>query len=347
MDEVHLILGGGLSVDDFLDQTSLFNEWEKIIPEKEYPIFVMAVLNNIRKESIINTIIASLSERMWEKIELVVLLQKKKLISHMGELPLINEYYYFKFNKYSLLYIMAPDIIFVLCVISLGFLMFIFELFSIDVTAMILLTIFFMLGYLTPQEALSGFSNPAVITIAFLFIISHALQKTRILEYLIVRVRRLADRSILLGRAVYLFTIGIASAVVNNTAIVAIFMPVSIRLSQKYKMSPSKMLIPLSYAAILGGTLTLVGTSTNLLVNSIYILEPGNEPMGMFEFTKYGIILMLMGLTYILFIAPMLLPSRTSTSSLTKSYHFTFSKNIQYCYIIILINPPVHTCRPI
>ena len=123
---------------------------------------------------------------------------------------------------------MAPDIIFVLCVISLGFLMFIFELFSIDVTAMILLTIFFMLGYLTPQEALSGFSNPAVITIAFLFIISHALQKTRILEYLIVRVRRLADRSILLGRAVYLFTIGIASAVVNNTAIVAIFMPVSI-----------------------------------------------------------------------------------------------------------------------
>ena len=97
---------------------------------------------------------------------------------------------------------MAPDIIFVLCVISLGFLMFIFELFSIDVTAMILLTIFFMLGYLTPQEALSGFSNPAVITIAFLFIISHALQKTRILEYLIVRVRRLADRSILLGRAV-------------------------------------------------------------------------------------------------------------------------------------------------
>ena len=101
------------------------------------------------------------------------------------------------------------------------------------------------------------------------------MQKTRILEYLIVRVRRLADRSILLGRAVYLFTIGIASAVVNNTAIVAIFMPVSINLSQKYKMSPSKMLIPLSYAAILGGTLTLVGTSTNLLVNSIYILNLG------------------------------------------------------------------------
>ena len=215
---------------------------------------------------------------------------------------------------------MTPDIILVLGLLFFGFIMFVTEMFSIDVTAMILLTILFTLGYLTPAEALSGFSNPAVITIAFLFIISKALQKTRILEYLIIRVRRLADRSILLGRAVYLFTIGVASAVVNNTAIVAIFMPVSIRLAQKYKMSPSKMLIPLSYAAILGGTLTLVGTSTNLLVNSIYIETPGVEPMGMFEFMRYGLILMAVGLLYILFIAPMILPSRTSTSSLTKSY---------------------------
>ena len=215
---------------------------------------------------------------------------------------------------------MTPDIILVMLLLLFGFIMFVTEVFSIDVTAMILLTILFMLGYLTPSEALSGFSNPAVITIAFLFIISRALQKTRILEYLIVRVRRLADKSILIGRAVYLFTIGVASAVVNNTAIVAIFMPVSIRLAQKYKMSPSKMLIPLSYSAILGGTLTLVGTSTNLLVNSIYVKVPGVEPMGMFEFFKYGAILMVVGLLYILFIAPMILPSRTSTSSLTKSY---------------------------
>ena len=215
---------------------------------------------------------------------------------------------------------MTPDIILVLGLLFFGFIMFVTEMFSIDVTAMILLTILFTLGYLTPAEALSGFSNPAVITIAFLFIISRALQKTRILEYLIIRVRRLADKSILLGRGVYLFTIGVASAVVNNTAIVAIFMPVSIRLAQKYKMSPSKMLIPLSYSAILGGTLTLVGTSTNLLVNSIYIETPGVEPMGMFEFMRYGLILMVVGLLYILFIAPMILPSRTSTSSLTKSY---------------------------
>jgi len=88
MDEVHLILGGDLSIDDFLDQTSLFNEWEKIIPEEEYPIFVMAVLNNIRKESIINTIIASLSDKNVGKNRVNSSSpKKKKLVSHIGELP--------------------------------------------------------------------------------------------------------------------------------------------------------------------------------------------------------------------------------------------------------------------
>jgi len=88
MDEVHIILGEGLSVDDFLDQTNLFNDWEKIIPEKEYPIFIMAVLNNIRKESIINTIIASLSDKNMEKNQASSYSSKKnKLISPMGELP--------------------------------------------------------------------------------------------------------------------------------------------------------------------------------------------------------------------------------------------------------------------
>mgnify|MGYP003346787262 CR=1 FL=1 len=88
MDEVHLILGGGLSVDDFLDQTNLFNDWEKIIPEKEYPIFVMAVLNNIRKKSIINTIIASLSDQNVQTSQVSSSSsKKKKLIPHMGELP--------------------------------------------------------------------------------------------------------------------------------------------------------------------------------------------------------------------------------------------------------------------
>jgi di/tricarboxylate transporter len=160
-----------------------------------------------------------------------------------------------------------------------------------------------------------------VITIALLFALSHALQKTRVLEYLIVRINQLVSKSKTLGLGVYLLTIGFASALVNNTAIVAIFMPVTIRLAHQYHMSPSKLLIPLSYAAILGGTMTLVGTSTNLLVNSIYMANGSGESLGMFEFSKYGLIIMTVGLVYILWIAPKLLPSRTVTSSLTQSYH--------------------------
>jgi len=216
---------------------------------------------------------------------------------------------------------MNIDIIIVLSTLFLGFILFLLEYFTIDVTALIILSCFFGLGYLTPTEAVSGFSNPAVITIGLLFILSSAIQKTGLLEYLVVTINRLLQSSRGLGMAVYYFTVSIASALINNTAIVAIFMPVTIRLAHTYQISPSKMLIPLSYAAILGGTLTLVGTSTNLLVNSIYMSYEGVEPLGMFEFFRYGIIILIIGTIYLLIVAPKLIPSRTVTSSLTKSYH--------------------------
>ena len=216
---------------------------------------------------------------------------------------------------------MNIEIIIVLLILSFGFFLFIKEYFSIDVTALIILSSFFGMGYLTPSEAVSGFSNPAVITIGLLFILSSAIQKTGLLEYIVVTINRLVHSSKIIGLAAYYFTISIASSLINNTAIVAIFMPITIRLAHNYHVSPSKMLIPLSYAAILGGTLTLVGTSTNLLVNSIYMSYEGSQPLGMFEFLKYGSIILVIGTVYLLFIAPRLIPSRTTTSSLTKSYH--------------------------
>ena len=215
---------------------------------------------------------------------------------------------------------MSFEILIVLSLIVLAFSLFVTEKFSLDVTALFILSILLLGKFLTPEEAISGFANPAVITIGLLFILSHALQKTRLLEYLIIRINKLVSRSRNLGLGVYLLTIGIASALMNNTAIVAIFMPVTIRLAHQYKISPSKLLIPLSYAAIMGGTLTLVGTSTNLLVNAIYI-DNGGEALGMFEFARYGWIPLIIGLAYIIWIAPLILPSRTITSSLTKSYH--------------------------
>ena len=215
---------------------------------------------------------------------------------------------------------MTFEIAFVLGLIVLAFILFVTEKFSLDVTALLVLSILFLGNFLTPAEAISGFSNPAVITIGLLFVLSNALQKTRILEYLIVRINKLVTRSRILGLGIYLFTIGIASALMNNTAIVAIFMPVTIRLAHQYRLSPSKLLIPLSYAAIMGGSLTLVGTSTNLIVNAMFV-EHGGTPLGMFEFARYGWVPLTVGLVYVLWIAPLILPSRTVTSSLTQSYH--------------------------
>ena len=212
------------------------------------------------------------------------------------------------------------EILIVLSLIVLAFSLFVTEKFPLDVTALLILSILLLGQFLTPEEAISGFANPAVITIGLLFILSYALQKTRILEYLIIRINKLVSRSKNLGLGVYLLTIAIASALMNNTAIVAIFMPVTIRLAHQYKISPSKLLIPLSYAAIMGGTLTLVGTSTNLLVNAIYV-DNGGTSLGMFEFAQYGWIPLIIGLVYVIWIAPLILPSRTITSSLTKSYH--------------------------
>ena len=216
---------------------------------------------------------------------------------------------------------MTPDIAIVLGIMTLMFVLFVKEIFPLDVTALVVLIIFLVIGNLTLEEAISGFSNQAVITIAVLFILSHALQKSGILEYGVVRLNKLTERSKLLGLTVFLITVAFASAFVNNTAIVAIFIPLTIRLAKKYNLSPSKLLIPLSYIAIMGGTLTLVGTSTNLLVNSIYVNTTMAEPLGMFEFSRYGIFILLIGLLYIIFAVPFILPSRTVTSSLTQSYH--------------------------
>ena len=212
------------------------------------------------------------------------------------------------------------DIILLGVIIVIALVLFITELFPIDVTALVVLGLLLIFGLVTPNESLSGFSNPAVITIGCLFIMSYALQKSHVLEYVIININKIIDKSQTLGMVVYLFCIGIASAVVNNTAIVAIFMPVTIRLADKYNISPSKVLIPLSYAAILGGTLTLVGTSTNLIVNSVLVDSRPELSLGMLEFAKFGIIKFTIGLIYIFTIGHRLLPSRVAKSSSITDY---------------------------
>lgn len=180
--------------------------------------------------------------------------------------------------------------------------------------------ILLLFNILTPEEAISGFSNKAVITIGAIFIISRSLVKTGFLEVLADYMYQLGGKRKWPTIIIFLFTVSIISGFINNTAAVAIFIPLAINLCQRFHISPTKLLLPLSYAAIFGGTLTLIGTSTNLVVSSL-MEESGLEPFSMFEFSKLGLIFLAVGTAYNVIIARWFLPSRAVVSSLTQKYH--------------------------
>jgi len=197
---------------------------------------------------------------------------------------------------------------------------FVMEILPIEVTAMGAIGILLLFDVLTWQETISGFSNPAVITIGAIFIMSRALVKTGFLEVFADFLAKKGGNRKWLTIFIFLLTVSIISGFINNTAAVAIFIPLGIDLCQRFRISPTKVLLPLSYAAIFGGTLTLIGTSTNLVVSSI--MEGMNmAPFSMFEFTKLGLIFLVLGTLYNMIISKWFMPSRSIISSLTRKYH--------------------------
>ena len=197
---------------------------------------------------------------------------------------------------------------------------FVMEILPIEVTAMGTIGILLLFDVLTWQEAISGFSNPAVITIGAIFIMSRALVKTGFLEVFADFLAKKGGNHKWLTIFIFLLTVSIISGFINNTAAVAIFIPLGIDLCQRFRISPTKVLLPLSYAAIFGGTLTLIGTSTNLIVSSI-MEEMNMAPFSMFEFTKLGLIFLVLGTLYNMIISKWFMPSRSIISSLTRKYH--------------------------
>lgn len=197
---------------------------------------------------------------------------------------------------------------------------FVMEILPIEVTAMGAIGILLLFDVLTWKEAISGFSNPAVITIGAIFIMSRALVKTGFLEVFADFLAKKGGNRKWLTIFIFLLTVSIISGFINNTAAVAIFIPLGIDLCQRFRISPTKVLLPLSYAAIFGGTLTLIGTSTNLVVSSI-MEEMNMAPFSMFEFTKLGLIFLVLGTLYNMIISKWFMPSRSIISSLTRKYH--------------------------
>ncbi len=207
---------------------------------------------------------------------------------------------------------MTLEIVVVLLIVLAALVVFALELLTVDFVAFSLLGLLLALSAsgvlsLSLHDALSGFSNPATITVLAMFILSGGVNRTGAIAILSRRVIRLAGNGELRQLAVIMLVVGPISMFINNTAAVAILIPLVLRLARERKRSPSRLLIPLSFTSQLAGVVTLIGTSTNILASSISE-DLGIGAFGMFEFARIGLLVCATGVAYLLLFGRHLLP---------------------------------------
>ena len=213
---------------------------------------------------------------------------------------------------------MTYEILLVLAILAGAVACFATERLPVDLVALLVLSALLVSGILTPEQAVSGFSNPATVTVAAMFVLSAGLARTGVVKILGQRLAVVGRHGLRPALLALMALIGLVSAFINNTAAVAIFLPIVIALARDMKISPSKLLIPLSFASMFGGVCTLIGTSTNILVSSI-ATQHGLAPFGMFELAPLGLVLFAAGALYILTAGVRIIPDRRA-GDLTQSY---------------------------
>jgi di/tricarboxylate transporter len=215
---------------------------------------------------------------------------------------------------------MGFDAYITIFVIALAIVLFITELITIDLVSLLVMVILIVTGVISPEEGVEGFSNNATITVVFMFILSATVLKTGSLQYVAHKLSNIFRYNYRLGMVLMMVLIATISAFVNNTPVVVIFIPVIIQIAHASGQSPTKMLIPLSFASIFGGTCTLIGTSTNILVSGI-AEKSGLEGFGIFDSMGMGLVFVVVGILYMIFIGDKLLPKRTLEKDLEQKFN--------------------------
>jgi di/tricarboxylate transporter len=216
----------------------------------------------------------------------------------------------------------STEIILVLAVAGAATVLFITEKLRIDLAALTILVVLLALRLVSPKQALYGFANPATATVACMFVLSAGLARTGLVDWLARRLDRLAGTGETRLLLVLATAIALVSAFVVNTATVAIFIPVAIALAKSRKVAESRILMPLSFASQFGGVCTLIGTSTNLIVNSIAI-SGGLAAFGLFEFARLGLVMSAVGIGYLALVGRLVLPRRSGAGEQIDKYRLS------------------------
>ena len=220
------------------------------------------------------------------------------------------------------------QIVLVLLVVILALYLFFKEIFSTDVTALIIMVLLIVLKLVTPEEGISGFSNHAVITILAMFILSAGIEQTGLIHRLSLKVFGITKSNQFLQLILIMLLVAVFSGFLNNAAIVAILLPFVLNLSKMSGTIASKLLIPLSYVSMSAGMLTLIGTSTNLLANDT-IHRLGLTQFKMFDFWKIGFYVLLITFVYFIIIGYWILPIRKNKKNSSAHDELKYSYEIK------------------
>jgi len=215
---------------------------------------------------------------------------------------------------------MTVDMLLLSAILLGAVFLFALEVFPVDKVSALVLSALVAFRLISPEQAIAGFGNPATVTVACMLALSYGIQTTGVLNYLANKFVDLARESEFRLLVSIILAVGLLSAFINNTAAVALFLPLTMTAAREQDLDPSKLLMPMSFAAMFAGTCTLIGSSTNLLVYSL-AMEHLNWSIGMFEFTLVGLLFFAAGTFYLLVIGRHLVPSRRTSDSLTEEYH--------------------------